>query len=578
MIRQPIVTVCGHVDHGKTSILDKIRGSSIAEAEAGGITQKISFTLFPAENIKKGCWLLDKHNFALKIPGFLFIDTPGHAAFTNLRKRGGNLADLAILVVDINSGIQPQTAEVLQILKANKTPFMIALNKIDNISGWKKQSDDLKTSLESQAVHVKQVFDERFYTFQAALNSHGFNSDLYFNLTDFTKKIALIPCSARTGEGIPELLMMLCGLSQKFLSKQLDLAESAKGLLLEIKKERTMNCIEAILYDGKLKVGDEIVIATLNEPIKAKIKSIEEIKPLSRQFSPVKEATASTGIRLQLSEQENLLPGMPFQIYKNDLKQIEKEFKKELSEAIQTDSEGIIVKADSLGSLEALLTLLRQENILVLKAGIGKINKQDISAAKANLKANKMNALILGFNTEMDEEAAESAKAEKGIKIIANEVVYRLIEELKKWHEEKRQEIEREKLLGLASVFKLQILPQYVFHNSKPAIFGVKVIGGILKPEIKMITKNGDEIGHTKNIQHEKNSLKEAGAGMEVAISVPGATFDRQLKDAECLYSDMGESQFKALKKNKEVLSQSEIRVLQEIASIKRKVKPTWGI
>ena len=323
MIRQPIVTVCGHVDHGKTSLLDKIRGSSIAAAEAGGITQKISFTLFPAENIKKGCWLLDKNNIALKIPGFLFIDTPGHAAFTNLRKRGGSLADLAILVIDINEGIKPQTAEVLSILKANKTPFIIALNKIDNVSGWRQVSDDLKESIESQAQHTKQNFQEKLLTFEASLNSYGFNSDLYYNITDFTKKICLVPLSARTGEGVPELLMMLCGLSQKFLSDRLSLAESAKGLVLEVKKEKTQTYLEAIIYDGKLKIGDEIVIATFGDSVKVKIRSLEEIKPLSSQFRATKEATAATGLRLQLTSSVDVLPGMPFQIFKNNMKEIE---------------------------------------------------------------------------------------------------------------------------------------------------------------------------------------------------------------------------------------------------------------
>jgi len=238
MIRQPIVTIAGHVDHGKTTILDSLRGSKVAEKEAGAITQKISFTLFPAENIKKGCYLIDKHSIPLKIPGFLFIDTPGHQAFTNLRKRGGSLADLAILVIDINEGIKPQTAEVLSILKENKTPFIIALNKIDKLGGW-KQHEDLKQSIESQAINTKNQFDEKFYTLQAALNSHGFNADLFYNVINFTKKVAIIPVSAKTGEGLPELLMVLCGLSQKFLSKQLSLGKDAKGVVFEIKKSKS---------------------------------------------------------------------------------------------------------------------------------------------------------------------------------------------------------------------------------------------------------------------------------------------------------------------------------------------------
>jgi len=221
-LRSAIVTICGHVDHGKTSILDCLRGSCVQAGEFGGITQKISFTSYPMTQMKTACPLIDKSGIKVNIPGFLLIDTPGHAAFTNLRKRGGSLADLAILVIDINEGIKPQTAEVIQILRLNKTPFLIALNKIDNISGWKTNLDlPLKESVESQAMNIKQTFDERYMTIIGSLNSHGFDADLYYNISDFTKKIAMIPCSAKTKEGIPELVMMLCGLSQKYLSDKL---------------------------------------------------------------------------------------------------------------------------------------------------------------------------------------------------------------------------------------------------------------------------------------------------------------------------------------------------------------------
>src|SRR3989344_3863394 len=393
MMRQPIVTICGHVDHGKTSLADAIRGTKVAEKEAGKITQKISFTSFPAENIKKGCFLLDKYNIPVKIPGFLLVDTPGHQAFTNLRKRGGSLADLAIVVISIIDGVMPQTAEVLSILKQNKTPFIVCMNKIDSLSGWRKQDEDIKLNIEKQSIHTQQEFQEKMYKITSALESHGFKSELFFNLKDFTQKICLVPISAKTKEGLAELLMVLCGLSQKFLSKQLSLGEKARGVIFELKKEKSMSSIEAILYDGKLKQGDEIAIATFGNPIIAKIRALEEICPLCDKFENKKEVIAATGIRMQLSEAEKILPGMPFQILKGNIQEIEKEFKKELNE-IETDSEGIIIKAESLGSLEALLFLLKQANIKVLKAEIGNIKKSDISAAKAN--ANLLDKCILG--------------------------------------------------------------------------------------------------------------------------------------------------------------------------------------
>jgi len=571
--RQPIITVAGHVDHGKTSILDCFRQSAIQEAESGGITQKISFTRYPAEQIKKACPLLEKSKTDLQIPGFLFIDTPGHSAFTNLRKRGGALADLAILVVDIKEGIKPQTAEVISILKANQTPFVIALNKIDTISGWQAK-DSIKESIESQAQHVEQEFNTALFTFQGALQQHGFDSDLFYQVQDFTKKIAIVPCSAKTKQGIEELLFVLCGLSQKFLMKKLELSKELKGVILEVKKDRSIQWAEAILYDGELKEGDEIAVATLlDKPLKAKIRSLEEIKPLSFKFKSVKSVTASTGIRMQLTNKEGLSSGMPFQKISGDLKEIQDNFKKEIFDSIKPDKEGIIIKADSLGSLEALIVLLKQAGIKFVKAGIGPINKTDIISAKANLEINPLNSIIIGFNTKI-----EDGLDLENIKVINEEVVYKLIEELEDWRREKQAEIERERLLGLATICKLEILPKYVFRNSNPAVFGVRVLAGRLKSRLVLIDKDDENIARIKSIQLDKHSVEEATENQELAISLPGTNFERQLKDKQYLYSQITSSQYKKFKNNKDLLSQGEIKTLAEIAEIKRRKNEDWGI
>jgi translation initiation factor 5B len=575
-IRQPIITIAGHVDHGKTTILDSIRRTAIAEAEAGGITQKISFTLFPANKIIGRCPLIEKSGIKLEIPGFLFVDTPGHAAFTNLRKRGGSLADVAILVIDINEGIKPQTAEVIEILKQNKTPFVIALNKLDRISGWRKQSEDLKQSIEIQAQNVKQEFQEKILTLQGTLHTYGFESDLFYEVKDFTTRIALVPCSGKTGEGIPEILMMLCGLSQKFLKGRLSLGQKAKGVILEIKKEKSMNYIEAILHDGVLKRNNEIAIASFDKTITSRIRTLEEILPLSNKFKPVYSARAATGIRMQLTTSEEILSGMPFQTFKNQ-QEIEK-LSKEVRDRIRLDKQGIIVKADSLGSLEALLLLLRQENIKVSKAGIGSINKSDIISAQANLEKNPINAIVVGFNTYLDQEAKEFSKNIKQIKILEDDVIYKLIENLQEFQEQKQKQIEKEKLMSLASICKLKILHQHVFRNSSPAIFGVSVQGGTLKKRIKIINERDEEIGKIKTLQSKGSTLDKAEPGEEVAISIPNTNFERKIKDSSILYSDISERQFRQFKDNKELLSPKEISVLQEIAQIKRTEKPTWGI
>ncbi|VVB79078.1 putative translation initiation factor IF-2 [uncultured archaeon] len=491
---------------------------------------------------------------------------------------------MAVLVIDINEGIKPQTAEVIKILKMNKTPFVIALNKIDNISGWRdfaKEGRGLKESIELQRQQVKQVFDERYMTLIGSLNSFGFDSDLFFNINDFTQKIGLVPCSAMTKEGIPELIMVICGLSQRYLMSRLKLGEIAKGVLLEVKKEKTQHFIEAILYDGELKKDDEIAVASFDgEPMITKIRVLEEIEPLCNKFSAKEKVTASTGIRMQLIEKIEILPGLPFIVYKNNKNEIREIFKKELLENIKTDKQGIIAKADSLGSLEALLVLLREKNINIVKAGIGDINKKDLISAKANLEINELDAIIVGFNVSIDEEAQEFKKAlsTPEVKIITNEVIYRLIDDVVAFRVEKQKAIEKKRLMGLSPVCKLRILPQYVFRNTNPAIFGVRIEGGRIVSDLSLIKANGEKLGKIKAIQADRNSVHEANEGMEVAISISGVNFEREVKDQEFLYTDLGESMFRNFKKNKDLLTAGELRVLQEIAVIKRAAeKEDWG-
>ena len=481
-----------------------------------------------------------------------------------------------MLVIDLSEGIKPQTAEVIQILKLNKTPFIIALNKIDKITGWKQLDDDLKTSVEMQPPRVKEVFMERFYTLVGALQSHGFDSDLYYNITDYTKKIAMVPTSAQTREGIPELIMMLCGLSQKFLTERLELKKEPKGVMLEIKKDKSTPYIESILYDGELKRTDEIAVASFDgEPIITKIRILEEIEPLSSKFKTKERVQASTGIRMQLVEKAEILPGMPFEKFNNNLEELRIQFKKELGESIRTEKQGIIAKADSLGSLEALIVLLRQSNIPIVKAGIGKINKTDAISAKANLDINELDSVIVGFNVGIDDDVKEISSK---IKIISNNVVYKLIEDLKEWRKKKQMDIEKKRMMGLSTICKLELLPQYVFRNAKPAIFGVRIVGGKLTSDLSLINESDEKVGNVKNIQADQKSVQEAKEGMEVAISVPNVTYDRQLKGKQFLYTNLGESQFKEFKKNKDLLTGNEMNVLKDISELKRKTKPEWGM
>lgn len=433
-------------------------------------------------------------------------------------------------------------------------------------------------NIDLQSDFTKKEFDKKFYNILNQFTALDFDSDLFFRITDFTKQIALVPCSGKTREGISELLVMLAGLAQRFLKGKLSLGKEGKGTILEIKKEKGFLTIEAVLYDGALSEGDTLAIATIGKIVEAKVRGLFNALPLGKGYEPVKEVIAASGIQLYLATEEELVPGMPFMVIKTtkkeELDKMKAVLEKEIAQALVTDNEGIIAKAESLGSLEALLFLLRKEGIMVKKAGIGNIKREDISLAMANLETSPLDACIIAFNVAIEPETATDEK----IKIIEGEVVYRIIEDLLKWRQAKSLEIERENLAALTLPCKLKILPNAMFRQSKPAIFGVRVDAGILKSGILLMNAEGEEIDKVKGIQSEGKNVDKAGQGKELAISLPNTTFGRQIKENETLYSILNEPEFRALKENKKYLSQSEISCLQEIANIKRKVKPTWGI
>ncbi|MFP4112224.1 MAG: translation initiation factor IF-2 [Candidatus Woesearchaeota archaeon] len=583
--RSPICTVVGHVDHGKSSILDQVRGSNIVSKEAGAITQAIGASIVPIETIKKICGsLLDKIKIDFTIPGLLFIDTPGHEAFTNLRKRGGNLADIAVLVIDINEGMKPQTIEALEILKNYKTPFIIALNKIDLIAGWKSDNKkNLLENLNSQNDETKRKFETRFYEIIGELSERGMNSERFDRIDDYTKNIAIVPCSAKTNEGIPEILMVIAGLAQRFLNQCLscDVDMNGKGTVLEVKEEKGLGTtIDVILYDGHLKVNDTIVIGTLNEPIVTKIRALLEPLPLSElrdkksKFHSEKGVYAATGIKIAAPNLEGVVSGMPIRSCEtSDIDSVKEAIKEEVEEVIiETDKDGVIVKADALGSLEALTKLLRDEGVPIRKATIGEISKADISEAESNYEEDPLHACVLGFNIK-----EPNFPAPENIKIITSPVIYSIIESYKEWRDEQQKKEEEKGLEQLTRPCKFTVMPQYIFRQSNPAIFGADITSGVMTTGMPVM-KKGIHVGKIKSIEEKQENKSRTEAPAEVAVSMEHVTIGRQIEPGDELYSDIPEDQFRKLKEFKKLLKPAEIEVLKEIARIKREENPVWGI
>ncbi len=571
MIRQPICVLLAHVDHGKTSILDAIRESSVADKEAGGITQNITAHSIDLKKIQETCGDLLK-NINLTIPGILFIDSPGHEAFTTLRKRGGNIADIAILVIDINEGAKPQTLEAIEILKKYKTPFIVAANKIDRVGGFNSQNKPILQNIQDQSDHVTLDIETKLYKIVQTLHEHELQSERFDRVKDYTKQIAIIPCSAKTKDGLPELLMVLSGLAQKFLEDSLktNLETQGKGTILEVTEEKGVGkTLDVVIYDGKIKQNDTILIGTLNEPIKTKIKSL--FKYEKGKLTQKNEVYASAGIKISAPELEEAIPGMPIRVANEKEKEISEELQQEIDEVtIDTDNEGIIAKADTLGSLEALISLLKDKKIKIKKAEIGNITKSDIAEASSN--EDPLNKVIVGFNVKVLEESKE-------VKIITNDIIYKIIDDVTKHIEETSKHLEQKEFEDLVKPFKLKIMPGCIFRQLNPAIVGVEVLIGTARSGTPLMNSEGKKLTELKEIQDNKETVQEAAHGKDVAVSLPNVTCGRQIHENDILYSDIPQGDFKKLKKlMKKYLNDSEVQLLKEISEIKRKENPTWGM
>ncbi len=548
-LRSPIISVLGHVDHGKTTILDKIRGSGIAAKEAGLITQHVGASFVPLEAIKRTSGpLLEKYGFNLTIPGLLFVDTPGHEAFTTLRQRGGSASDLAVLVIDIMQGVQPQTKESIEILKANKVPFIVAANKIDLLNGWiPHPGKPFLETLKEQPERTVQELDTKLYEIVGQLGELGFNSERFDRVEDLTKNVLIIPVSGKTGEGFPELLLFLAGLSQKYMMQKLniDTEKPGVGSILEVKEATGLGMtIDVILLEGKIKQSDMIAVASKTGPKIVKIKALlqpaplEEIRDAKRKFKTVKEVHAAAGVKIAAPGLEDVIPGSPlFVVEPGKDKEAMEKVEKEMSNVnIKTEPLGIIVKADTLGSLEAICKLISRHGIKVRKAEVGPVNKVDLTEADSMRGEDWEYRAIFSFNQPVPSAIKEEAKT-RGIQIFESNVIYRLEEEYLEWHEKKKKERELERLKKYVYPAKLKILEGYVFRKSKPAVVGVEVLEGMLKSDVPVMRSDGKTVGRIKGIQEEGKSKEFASKGEKVAVSIEDCTVGRQVNEGDILYT-----------------------------------------
>ncbi len=584
-LRTPIVVVMGHVDHGKTTLLDKIRGTTVAKFEAGLITQHIGATEVPLNMIQDFCGT--HFGAEMQVPGLLFIDTPGHRAFTSLRSRGGSLADLAVLIVDVNEGFQPQTIESLNILKRYKTPFVIAANKMDRISGWRPiENAPFAKSLKAQTERVVGDLDTRIYELVGELYKYGFDADRYDRIRDFTKAIGIVPISAITGEGVPDLLMVLVGLAQRFLKDSLRVTASGSGIgtILEVKEERGLGTtLDVILYDGEIKAGDTVIVGTAREPIVTKVRALLKPKPLAEirseeKFMPVKHVVAASGIKVSAPKLEGALAGSTIKVVgpSDDVDEMAKEMKSEIeSVRMDTGAEGVILRADTIGSLEALLGELKDKEIPIHVADVGPITRRDV--IRANSIKDPLYKAILAFNVDILPDALSEIQ-KTSVPVFVSNIIYSLIDDYEKWVEEQKMKMEQARLEAVIRPGAVRLLPDCVFRQSKPAIVGVQVIGGMVRTQTNLMREDGANVGEIKGIQVRNENVGSATVGQEVAISIDGPTVGRQIHEGDILYVNIPERHSRIVEQElMPKLSEDEREVFEEFLEIKRKKEPFWG-
>ena len=509
-LRSPICCILGHVDTGKTKLLDKIRQTNVQEGEAGGITQQIGATYFPTDALAKKTQVVNKDgSFEFKVPGLLVIDTPGHESFSNLRSRGSSLCNIAILVVDIMHGLEPQTLESMKLLRDRKTPFIVALNKIDRLYGWKKiDNNGFQESLAFQNKSVQNEFRDRLEKTKVAFAEQGFNAELYYENKSMARNVSLVPTSAHTGEGIPDMLKLLVSLTQERMANSLMYLSEVECTVLEVKViEGYGTTIDVVLSNGILREGDRIVLCGMTGAITTNIRALltpAEMKELRVKSAYVhnKEVKAALGVKIAANGLDEAIAGSRLLSVgpDDDEEEIEEEVMGDLEHLLSKVSRtgrGVSVQASTLGSLEALLEFLRVSKIPVADINIGPIYKRHVMQCGTMLERAKEYAVMLAFDVKVDKDAAAYA-AEVGVKIFTADIIYHLFDDFTK-HMKELEEQKKEESKMLA-IFPCVLKPVAVFNNKDPIVVGVDVIEGSLRPLTPIAAVKNNTVTGAKEI------------------------------------------------------------------------------
>ncbi|OQS55554.1 SPAC56F8.03 [Ecytonucleospora hepatopenaei] len=588
--KSPICCILGHVDTGKTKLLDKLRESNVQGNEAGGITQQIGATFFPTEMLNEKCHRTLHEEILSSLPGILVIDTPGHESFSNLRSRGSSLCDLAILVVDICHALEPQTIESIQLLKNKKTPFIVALNKIDRVYGWKNNENGF-FDFENQDDYTKREFEKMVDSVVVSFAEQGLNACLFDKNQNIKKNVSMVPTSAITGEGIPNLVKLFLELSHRFMLEKMKITKQTECTILEVKHTEGFGLtLDAILSNGTLREGDKIALNGFDGVIHATIRTILVPQPLKElriksAYQTVKAVTAAMGIKVVIYSKEhdisNAVAGSKMYVIGTsrgiELKTAENLLKEDFSTVmnqIETVDEGVHIVANTLGAMEALLKFLKDSDVPVCSISLGKIRKKDIMKMSM---VNKKYRFILSFDVHFESKELIDLCKEYNIQYSVAPIIYHLLDFYKE-KSEQMMRADKEKYEDVA-IFpsKIKIVPNCVFCSRSPLVLGVEVIQGTLKINtplcvFKKDIKNNSTytlLGKVTSIEEKKQKVNVLEQGKQAAIKVEvdkndtAKVLDRHFTVEDEIYSVVTRKSIDLLKEfYKDDLTQEHIELL----------------
>jgi len=432
------------------------------------------------------------------------------------------------------------------------------------------------------------MLDENLYEIIGQLSDAGFSADLYWRVQDFQKNIGVVPVSAMTAEGIPDLLTVLMGLSQRFMREEMaiDVYGPGEGTVLEVKDERGFGAtIDTVVYDGVVRNGDTIVVGGQDDPIVTEVRALLRPRPLEeirteKRFEKAAEVSAAAGVKIAAPDLDTAMAGAPVRVVRDrPLEEVVEEVNAALAEIeVDTAEDGVVVKADTLGSLEAMANALKEAEVPIMRAEVGDIAPRDIAIAEtANQDEHKA---LLGFNVSILQNA-ENELESADVTLFTNDVIYQLIEDYETYVEQRKRAQQETVLDKVVRPARFQLLPDHTFRQNDPAVVGVEVLAGTLQNNRNVGAFEGNEfdrLGTLSGIQKQGDDVDEARAGERVSIAIDGPTVGRDIKEGDTLWSEVPEKHAKILEQElKSEITGDEREALAAYLDTRRKRDPFWG-